>query len=151
MNIQLQQAKISLPKTKHLKTRQVHRSLNPSFSSHHSSQLFQLTENQAIISQTTNILHLIQSEIRDVLPFDTNSIFRKDVIYLDLSTLCISDMFISTETYMQVIICFNYRRKRTSVRRNSSCIHLSAEESLLGMIAWTVRAAVSLLFVFCGE
>lgn len=35
------------------------------------SQLFELTENQAIISQTTNILHLIQSEMRDVFPFDS--------------------------------------------------------------------------------
>lgn len=71
MQIQLQQEKISLCKTKHLKTRQVCGSLSLSFSSHHSSQLFQLTDNQAIISQTTNILHLIQSEIRDVFPFDS--------------------------------------------------------------------------------
>lgn len=71
VTIQLQQAKISLLKTKRLQTRQVHGSLSPGFGSHHSSQLFQLTENQAIISQTTNILHLIQSEIRDVFPFDS--------------------------------------------------------------------------------
>lgn len=71
VNIQLQWARMSLPKTKHFKTRQVHGSLSPRFSSHHSSQLFQLTENQAIIFQTTNILHLIQSEIRDMFPFDS--------------------------------------------------------------------------------
>lgn len=71
LNIQPQQAKISPSKNKHMKTRQVRGSLSPSFSSHHSSQLFQLTENQAVISQTTNILYLIQSEIRHVFPFDS--------------------------------------------------------------------------------
>jgi len=71
VNIQLESTKISLPKTKHLKTRQVHGSLSPDFSLHHSSQLFQLTENQVIISQTTNIRHLIQSEIRGMFPFDS--------------------------------------------------------------------------------
>lgn len=71
VNTSEQQAKSSLPVTKHLKTKQVHRSLSLGFASHHSSQLFQLTENQAIISQTTNIQHLIQSEIRGMFPFDS--------------------------------------------------------------------------------
>lgn len=45
--------------------------------------------------------------IRDVLLFDPSTIFRKAIIYLDLSRLCISGMFINTETYIQVITCFN--------------------------------------------
>lgn len=85
--------------------------------------------------------------IKNVLPFDANSIFRKAIIYLDISTLSISNKLINRETYRLMITCINNTRNHSSDRISTSFIHFSADMCLLGMIVWTVRGATDLQFL----